>query len=578
MIDSGDGYFVGAMRPQSFLDNFMDVTDELSTVPEVDFSGVLSGESVQSMCGTFVSTSFPTSRWCDELYVLHTKVQIVESVGLCPNIRLYEAKTTRLRDAEESKAECRDPSIKGNRTQRSPRIAAHYACPAIAARRRPPSKRMRKRTAVSSTRRKPLDSRRYYDFATNLLDIEVVHDIDADPFEDPPESISSREPSTGSPSASSSYSLKRYGVTVSLTSPSARSTIHPGPSLPLHAPANNGANSLVSDKSTGLKPGTPLEDRSGPSSLKVASANSSSRYTSFERSSIEAKAFRTRLVSHARAEFARQHRVFLFQIVLINRYVRFIRWDHSGAVVSEIFDYVDNSGILAEFLWRFDRMSDEQRGLDPTVKLASLREKSRFEVAVNGFLKNAKTGLDGAPPRKLPGAERTLDETKTYPTWKINVTDSATRSSTNLIVRRPFSDHSSMWGRDTRAYLAYDLEKSRLVFLKDTWRMEHSKLRSESKTYRELARHGVPHIPSVLYGGDVRGSNRRPQETISQDFAEEEDPWRITVCELQKHIHHRIVQEIAYPLGSAVDEREFMQALHDALHGREHSIVQKNSC
>lgn len=68
--------------------------------------------------------------------------------------------------------------------------------------------------------------------------------------------------------------------------------------------------------------------------------------------------------------------------------------------------------------------------------------------------------------------------------------------------------------------MAYDLVEERLACLKDTWR---SDLRPETDTFRELKRHRVPHIPEVLYGGDVYLGTDRPQESLSQTYAEDSE-------------------------------------------------------
>ena len=296
--------------------------------------------------------------------------------------------------------------------------------------------------------------------------------------------------------------------------------------------------------------------------------SSSSYYTSFERNKIEAEIFRARIIGHVKAEFARQHRTFVFQVILINNFARLVRWDHSGAVVTERFDYVLHPELLAEFLWRFNHMTDEQRGFDANAQLGTPTEKRRFEHAVTAFLDNMNTrALSGSPVRKLHGAERTLDDSKTYPTWKVHVVDAVGQKSTDFIVRRPFSENSSLWGRATRAYLAYDLAEERLVCLKDTWRLDDPDLRPETSTFRELKSHEIPHVPEVLYGGDVHMGDDQPQETLSQTYAEHSESWRVTNCRLEKHVHHRLVQAIAYPLDTAVDEKEFMHVLHDVLHG-----------
>ena len=134
--------------------------------------------------------------------------------------------------------------------------------------------------------------------------------------------------------------------------------------------------------------------------------------------------FRASLVSHASAHFARQHRTALFQLVLVNRWARFIRWDRSGAVVSERFDYIAHPQLLAEFLWRYSHLDEAARGWDRTVTAASKREKGVFVDAVRAFLHAQEASpQDGGRGRvrRLPGAARTLDDTGSFPTWKVQI-------------------------------------------------------------------------------------------------------------------------------------------------------------
>lgn len=119
-----------------------------------------------------------------------------------------------------------------------------------------------------------------------------------------------------------------------------------------------------------------------------ASSEQSSFYFSFINLSAEASAYREAIASHARAQFARQHRVWLLQVVIFGRSARFIRWDRSGAVVSERFDYVSHPILLAGFFWRFAHLSDEQRGWDSTARLATRKECELLTDAVKEFVKN----------------------------------------------------------------------------------------------------------------------------------------------------------------------------------------------
>lgn len=276
---------------------------------------------------------------------------------------------------------------------------------------------------------------------------------------------------------------------------------------------------------------------------------------------------RDTISSQAREFMHRQHRLFLFQLILCNKYVRFIRWDRNGAVVTERFDYTDKPSVLAEFFWRFAHLDDVQRGWDHTVSLANQREEKLFRTAVQRFLKAQADGRSGKPVRKIPKAGLTLDDQ--YQTWKIHVEDEHSKESTCLIVKRPFHSTGGVVGRATRAYIAYDLKGKRLVFFKDAWRAAYSRvLGPEADTYHTLRNHGVPHLPSVLYACDVVDYNGDIQKTKTHGVAVLNHNWDQRKQRHGESVHHRIVQEIAYPLKQALDEREFIQALHDAALGK----------
>ena len=80
------------------------------------------------------------------------------------------------------------------------------------------------------------------------------------------------------------------------------------------------------------------------------------------------------LASYATEWCTRQHRRFAFSIFIGDPYVRFIRWDRAGAMVSKMFDYRVNGQPLVDFLWRFTHLSPVQRGIDDTVQLANPEE------------------------------------------------------------------------------------------------------------------------------------------------------------------------------------------------------------
>ncbi|GJE92011.1 hypothetical protein PsYK624_081640 [Phanerochaete sordida] len=285
----------------------------------------------------------------------------------------------------------------------------------------------------------------------------------------------------------------------------------------------------------------------------------------FEKDTPGAAATRSRLEAYAGASFARQHRRFLFQAVVIGDQARLLRWDRSGCIVSARFSVIHTLH-LADFLWRFDHMDAQQRGWDSTATLATRIEMKLFEDAVRDFIGVAEVSAGrNHTPRKVPNAEETLDSTDTYPTWKIRVAHEDTHEATELVVRRPFAGHRAMFGRATRAYLALDLSTSRLVFLKDSWRLDDRRVRPEFRIYQELRSRDIPFIPYPMYGGDVQDSAGIVQETLGQVVAAERNDWHVGATRLDGHVHHRLVQDIAYRLDSVRDERELMQVIHDAL-------------
>ena len=123
-----------------------------------------------------------------------------------------------------------------------------------------------------------------------------------------------------------------------------------------------------------------------------------------------------------------------------------------------------------------------------------------------------------------------------------------------------------MFGRATRGYIAYSIGDERLVFLKDGWPPAYKKTRSEFEIYQILRAHDVPNIPHVRYGGNVLDVHGRPQTTNCLTLITRAT-WCMEDYKLRRLVHHRIVQDIFYPLQSAADEKEFMRAIYNALLG-----------
>ncbi|KAJ2965395.1 hypothetical protein NUW54_g14132 [Trametes sanguinea] len=66
--------------------------------------------------------------------------------------------------------------------------------------------------------------------------------------------------------------------------------------------------------------------------------------------------------------FNNQQRTHHFTLLLLGPMARIMRWDRSGLTATNKFDYTKKPEYLAQFLWRFGRMTPEQRGHDPTAQ------------------------------------------------------------------------------------------------------------------------------------------------------------------------------------------------------------------
>ncbi|GJE91987.1 hypothetical protein PsYK624_081400 [Phanerochaete sordida] len=545
-----DGPSLGLVPPQEFLNRFMYTElggdSESQSAPPVDFTEVSLGEDVPQRAKLLIAT--------------------LERSKVCPAVRLFLTRT------KKQKQKLGDGKA-SQEAHQSAAAAPDDLVPVLGVRTQPKASRgtRKKRNVVE-----------YCDFATYLLGVDIRHDVDEDPYltreeieAPPPQDSDSRPP------ADAGEQNEEFGVLVApVVEPEEAMTDQP-------QIQSDGPDSDPGRAAGTCREGTPAD---GPSSrLRGATdtvelaptlaatqivnrdpkpaAQSAPRRILLERTTPAGERSRGSLLSHVQAQVSRQHRRFLFHLVLFGRFARFLRFDHSGALISERFDYVADSALLVQFFARFAAMTDAERGWDTTVLRASCAETELFADAVRRMLAEAKAGTtaDGRHARELPHAERTLDDEGTYPTWKVRVANEATGATTELVVRRPFAGDGSHMGRATRAYVAYDLQEKRLVFFKDSWRSVLPYMYPEFQIFRELEAVHVPNVPAVHYGGDVRDDGGGLHETLTNAVAAEEPQWRVGIYGFWPHIHHRIVQDIVYPLRTLRGEREFLQAIHDAL-------------
>ncbi|KAI0315905.1 hypothetical protein OF83DRAFT_1129717 [Amylostereum chailletii] len=249
---------------------------------------------------------------------------------------------------------------------------------------------------------------------------------------------------------------------------------------------------------------------------------------------------RGQLLEYATSIFASQNRVFFFSVLVTGDFARLIRWDRCGAIVTEEFHWVDEPW-LAEFLWRFDRMTPEQRGHDTTVCSNPTEEEAI----------RARAAFRESDPSGFEEAEKL---------HKIMVYDGDSDETYGIIVGSPRWYSRSMFGRGTFGYVGFNLHTGLLVWLKDYWRVDRATYPKEETFYKTLAENSIPHTARKIYAGDVKG-----QATRTQDFVN--SPWACAVTDdLLPLVHYRIViDQIGRPLRGFNSLKQLCQVICDCI-------------
>ncbi|KAI6130735.1 hypothetical protein EDD16DRAFT_1796514, partial [Pisolithus croceorrhizus] len=193
------------------------------------------------------------------------------------------------------------------------------------------------------------------------------------------------------------------------------------------------------------------------------------------------------ITSYAVRQFYSQYQFFAFLVIVFGDHMWLVRWDHSGAVISVRFNYVDNANLLVNFLWRFSHLSHEDRGHDPTMSPTSnLSEETTQEIRETLNLKAGTALLKFDIPHK--------DGHKSF--------------------YGPHFPHPvcSLIGRSTHTVPVCDLVEGRpcKAFLKEYWRLVG--VWGEVEVYVHLARYDIPHITPLLCRGDVPHGETRTHE------------------------------------------------------------------
>ncbi|KAF9479478.1 hypothetical protein BDN70DRAFT_993435 [Pholiota conissans] len=256
----------------------------------------------------------------------------------------------------------------------------------------------------------------------------------------------------------------------------------------------------------------------------------------FERDSGAGQANRSQIGRYSAAISGTQFRVHLFTVSISGNQARFIYWDRAAAVVSRSFDYIEKPHILAEFFWRYSRLSPRDQGFDTTVSAAAPEEVSRMEKA--GCLERIQEA----------NKENHLEFRK----MMVPDREDMKKLDPFLISYPPCYDCRSPFSRSTRSMLAFDLENDRAVFIKDYWRPNVDTIPKEGDIYQRLEDANVQHIAPFGKGNDLEG-----HVTKAQTFAATE------IVGLQ---HYRMsLNRIGIPLTEYESSKELISVIADAM-------------
>ncbi|TFY54281.1 hypothetical protein EVJ58_g8957 [Rhodofomes roseus] len=273
--------------------------------------------------------------------------------------------------------------------------------------------------------------------------------------------------------------------------------------------------------------------------------------------------------------FRRQHRLHLFTLFIFKGQARVIRWDRAGAIISTPIDFEKDPSLLHQVLWRYACMNEVERGFDPTVVRATVEEIEAMRTcpAPNGWADKCRQdalGQPGWPVYKIMmRPDDLINQQGIQPLTKFMKPDPvdsiAPGGEVSYIIGKRYFATNSPSGRGTRGYIAYDVSRNRLVFLKDYWRSRLDSSIPEGEALKRLRASGVRNVPTPLAAGVVRDDAGVTQKTCTQEWLKRDER---TKCYSPIQEHYRlVVKEIGEPLTEEVKSVwELVKVICDALY------------
>ncbi|TFK66443.1 hypothetical protein BDN72DRAFT_961762 [Pluteus cervinus] len=235
-----------------------------------------------------------------------------------------------------------------------------------------------------------------------------------------------------------------------------------------------------------------------------------------------------------------QYRTHVFSMLVLPKYVRFLRWDRAGVIVTGKIPLAGSGHLVTTFFQRMQSASPCTRGIDETVTTPRLSTQQEKLV------------------------RQTLNLKLDVPLLQVKI-----GGRRFIFANSPF--FTSYFARSTRCFKAYNLDakpgEGRCGVFKDSWRMFNGM--NEFERYQKLSRAGVKNIPTIWCGEDVMRDLRTGgafyHKTRTQDY--QFALWtkgRIRF-RFATHRHYRhVVEELEGPLTACRNIKDVVTALQDA--------------
>lgn len=242
------------------------------------------------------------------------------------------------------------------------------------------------------------------------------------------------------------------------------------------------------------------------------------------------------ITSYAAAQLGAQFRTHVFSIFICRDTARLLRWDRSGAIVTETIKY-NTSDILVDFFSRYAKAPPAMRGKDESVSDPSPVEEDE--------------------------AREALQLGKTVPLVKLSIPIAGGHCS--FVTSAPEAILYTPPGRATRGFKAYHVSKQEVVFLKDSWRINLQDIQAEGKVYEVLNSAQVGNVPHCIASGDI--STAQYHATKTQDYVAK--PWACrSATQFIPHRHYRLcLNLVGRVLVEYRSSYEMVSAVRDALVG-----------